>query len=135
MLSEAQIGQYRRDGYVVIHGLLREEELAALLAEIERASAGSTLASHDQTKVEMEPDQPPAGTWLRRLYEPCTHYPPFRDLSDSEKLLVCVEQLLGPDLEFHYSKINMKRRQSARWWSGIRTLPSTLSRTRIPWRS
>src|SRR6267378_7098588 len=108
MLTEAQLEQYHGDGYVALHGLLSQEEVATLLAEIERASAGSTLASHDPTRMEMEPNQPAAGTSLRRLYEPCTHYPSFRDLSDSEKLLVCVEQLLGSDLEFHYSKINMK---------------------------
>ncbi|MEO7652077.1 MAG: phytanoyl-CoA dioxygenase family protein [Bryobacteraceae bacterium] len=108
MLSDAQVGQYHRDGYVVHPGLVSEDQRATLLAEISRASAGSTLADHDQTRIEMEPNQAPSGTLLRRLYEPCTHYTPFRDLSDSDRLLGCVEQLLGPDLEFHYSKINMK---------------------------
>src|SRR5262245_43654003 len=107
-LSAVQVEQYHRDGYVVFPAMLCEQELAALLAEIERASMGSTLESHDQTRMEMEPSQGPAGTSVRRLYEPCTHYASFRQLSESEKLLDCVEQLLGPDLEFHYSKINMK---------------------------
>ena len=40
--------------------------------------------------------------------QPCTHYKPFRELSDSPKLLDAVEELLGPDLIFHYSKLNMK---------------------------
>ena len=108
MLSEAQVKQYHGYGYTVVEELFDSSDMAPWLVEIERVSAGATLANHDRTRVEMEPDQPPNGTLLRRIYEPCTHYPPFRDLSESDKLLRCVEQLLGPDLEFHYSKINMK---------------------------
>lgn len=108
MFSEEQIGQYRREGYLVEPGLLGAAEVAALLAEIERIAEGNTLASHDGSRMEMEPNQPPDGARVRRIYEPCSHYPVFRALSESPKLLDRVAQLLGPDLVFHYSKINMK---------------------------
>jgi phytanoyl-CoA hydroxylase len=58
--------------------------------------------------MEMEPDQPSNGARVRRLYEPCTHYLIFRKFAESTDLLDCVEQLLGPNLVFHYSKLNMK---------------------------
>ena len=45
---------------------------------------------------------------VRRLYEPCTHYATFRALSESKELLDVIEQLLGPNLFFHLSKVNMK---------------------------
>jgi ectoine hydroxylase-related dioxygenase (phytanoyl-CoA dioxygenase family) len=45
---------------------------------------------------------------VRRIYEPCGNYDRFRALSESNKLLDVVAQLLGPNLTFHYSKINMK---------------------------
>ncbi len=108
MLSEKQLEEYRQQGYTVSRQLLGAEHVAALLAEAERVSAGNTLARHDKSRFEMEPNQPPEGTRLRRIYEPCTYYPTFRALSESDRLLECVKQLLGPDLEFHYSKINMK---------------------------
>ena len=82
--------------------------MAALLADMEAICAGNTLARHDKSRLEMEPDQGPDGALVRRIYEPCTHYPRFRAFSESATLLDCVEQLLGPDLVFHYSKINMK---------------------------
>jgi dTDP-glucose 4,6-dehydratase len=56
----------------------------------------------------MEPKQPPDGTLVRRVYEPCSYYPVFRELSEDAELLDCVEPLIGPNLSFHYSKINMK---------------------------
>ena len=108
MLTNIQVNQYHSDGYTVQPQLFSTEEIAELLAEADRVAAGNTLAEHDRSRVEMEPNQPPDGTLLRRIYEPCSHYPRYRELSESDKLLGCVEQLLGPDLEFHYSKINMK---------------------------
>jgi phytanoyl-CoA hydroxylase len=56
----------------------------------------------------MKPCQEPEGTRVRRIYEPCTYYSRFRELSVSGRVLDRVQQLIGPDLVFHYSKINMK---------------------------
>jgi ectoine hydroxylase-related dioxygenase (phytanoyl-CoA dioxygenase family) len=108
MFTPQQIEQYRREGYVVYPNLLSRGQVDGFHSEIESISAENTLAQHDKTRMEMEPSQPPDGTAVRRIYEPCTHYPTFRNLSESDKLLDCVEQLLGPDLVYHYSKINMK---------------------------
>ena len=58
--------------------------------------------------MEMEPNQPPDGTAVRRVYEPCSFYPAFDALSRSDLILDYVESLIGPDLLRHYNKINMK---------------------------
>jgi len=108
MLNQEQVDQYRRDGYTVAADFLDPDEVAGLLDTIAEICRGNTLAEHDKERMEMEPDQAPEGTAVRRIYEPCTHYPSFNDLSESGKLLDGIEQLLGPDLIYHYSKINMK---------------------------
>ena len=108
MLSNTQITEYHQDGYTVCPNFLTPDEVVQLLAETEKIISGNTLANHDKDRMEMEPDQPPDGTKVRRLYEPCSHYPPFRRLSESEKLLDAVENLIGPNLLYHYSKLNMK---------------------------
>lgn len=107
-MAELKRQEYDENGYVSYPGLLDPGELETLLAEIDRISNGNTLASHDKSRLEMEPNQKPDGRLVRRIYQPCTHYAPFRELSDSPKLLDSVASLLGPDLVFHYSKINMK---------------------------
>ena len=66
------------------------------------------MAQHNAEHMEMEPNQGPEGKSVRRIYEPCTFYPWFRSFSESEKILDVLEQLVGPDLFFHLSKINMK---------------------------
>ena len=111
MFDHDQILQFKQLGFVVVPKFLPRDEVDRLLAGIDRVAAGNTLADHDSERMEMEPEQPPDGMAVRRMYEPCTHYPEFRDLSDSDNLLQHVEQLLGPNLTYHYSKINMKPAQ------------------------
>lgn len=108
MLNNTQITEYHQDGYTVCPNFLSPEEVAQLLAETEKIISGNTLANHDKKRMEMEPNQPADGSKVRRLYEPCTHYPFFSELSDSEKLLDALESLIGPNILFHYSKLNMK---------------------------
>lgn len=107
-MTDAWRDEYVENGYVLYPGLLSSVEVKNLLDEVERITEGNTLASHDKSRMEMEPDQAPGGRLVRRIYEPCSHYAPFRELSDSPKILDAVEKLLGPDLVFHYSKLNMK---------------------------
>ena len=108
MLSPEQVHQYRTDGFTVCQGFLPQGEVDRFREEIDGICAGNTLANHDSTLMEMEPAQPPAGNRVRRIYQPCHHFPEFGVLSHSDRLLDCVEQLLGPDLLIQYSKINMK---------------------------
>ena len=108
MLNPDQIDQYQRDGYAVYPEFLSPDQVSAVLNDVDRITRHSTKADHDAQHMEMEPDQPDDGTRVRRLYEPCSHYPVFRELSDSSALLDAVAQLLGPDLVYHYSKLNMK---------------------------
>lgn len=108
MLTQEHVEQFHRDGYTVHCDLLSLDEVAAVLQETEQVTAGHTRANHDATRMEMEPNQRPDGRAVRRLYEPCSYYRVFKDLSESAQLLDCVEQLLGSNLLFHYSKLNMK---------------------------
>jgi len=108
MLTREQVRQYTEQGCTVLENFLGQDEVSSLLSDIESICADSTVAHHDPERMEMEPGQGPTGSRVRRLYEPCTFYERFRALSDSPKMLDAMEQLLGPNLVFHYSKINMK---------------------------
>ncbi len=108
MLSRELVDQFQQDGFCAAEGFLNRKEVAGFLNSIERISTGATVEHHDATRLEMEPDQEREGSRVRRIYEPCTYYPEFRALSDSKKFLDTLAQLLGENLLFHYSKINMK---------------------------
>ena len=103
-----QRNQYSRDGYAVVPDLLDTATLKMLLAEIEKICGNNTLAQHDKSRVEMEPNQESNGKLVRRIYQPCSYYEQFRRLSESSGILENVEALIGLNVIFHYSKINMK---------------------------
>lgn len=107
-MTEEQRKEYVESGFTVVPNFLSGAQLKSLLAEIDRICGDNTLAAHDKSKLEMEPNQKPDGRLVRRIYQPCTHYARFRELSESPGLLDRVEMLLGSNLVFHYSKINMK---------------------------
>ena len=107
-MIETHRKQYSEEGYAVYPDLLDAREVRRLISEIERISGNNTLARHDKSRLEMEPDQQPDGKLVRRIYQPCSYYPPFQELAESAALLDPVESLIGPNIVFHYSKINMK---------------------------
>ena len=108
MLNKVQFEQFSRDGYTVYPNYLSGAMVQSLLEEVAQITDGNTVANHDVDRMEMEPDQSNTGTAVRRLYEPCSYYGTFKDLSEDCRLLDCIEQLVGPDILFHYSKLNMK---------------------------
>lgn len=108
MLTKIQVEEYKAEGFCVATDLFTEAESSRMLAEIDSICAGATLANHDTSRLEMEPHQAPGGTKVRRIYEPCTYYDVFRGLADGGQLVECAVQLLGPDVAYFSSKINVK---------------------------
>ena len=108
MLTLQQVEQYHNEGYAVYHEFLNREQVDAILAEIRDLTSAATVAEHDSARLEMEPNQGPDGKKVRRIYEPCTYYPGFRAFAESNNLLDVIEQLVGPNIYFHLSKVNMK---------------------------
>lgn len=108
MLSPQQVDQFHQQGFCSVPGFLTGDDVSAYVSAIEIVSADATVSHHDSSRMEMEPNQGPEDKKVRRIYEPCTYYGEFRALSDSGELLDSVTQLLGQNLLFHYSKINMK---------------------------
>ena len=86
-MTEEQRKEYVEQGFTIVPDFLDNAQLETLLAEIDRISGENTLAAHDKSRLEMEPNQKPDGRLVRRIYQPCTHYVPFRELSDSPQLL------------------------------------------------
>src|ERR1700722_3941291 len=128
MFQSHQVEQYNRDGYTTCPNLLNGDEVSELLGDIEDICSGNTLEHHERERLEMEPHQAPNGALVRRIYEPCTYYSRFRRLSESAKLLDRVQQLIGANLAFHYSKINMKPSQigsAVEWHQDVAYYPLT----------
>ena len=81
MLSPKQINQYSENGFTVKRGMISKNDISKLLVEIDRIVGESTASHFDPDTLEMEPDQDYSGRLVRRIYDPCTKYEPFVNLS------------------------------------------------------
>lgn len=102
-----QLAFYADQGYLVFPQLLSPEELADLrtaLAEVLREAAGLT-----QTNDKFSLTQTDDGSWsVRRIFNPIAHHQAFHDLVFNPKILDVVENLIGPNIQLHHTKLNLK---------------------------
>jgi phytanoyl-CoA hydroxylase len=98
---------YEDQGYLVFPQLLSDDELATLrqaLAEVLREAEGLT-----QTNDKFSVTQADDGSWgVRRIFNPTAHHQAFQDLVFNPKILDVVENLIGPDIQLHHTKLNLK---------------------------
>jgi ectoine hydroxylase-related dioxygenase (phytanoyl-CoA dioxygenase family) len=101
MITDAQARFYVDNGYLVVPGLFDREQLGQALQAIDQ------LLSPDNPDKAYE-FEPRDGATVRRIWSPTQKHDTFRQMASDPSLLDCVERLIGPDIFFHYSKLNMK---------------------------
>jgi ectoine hydroxylase-related dioxygenase (phytanoyl-CoA dioxygenase family) len=98
---------YEDQGYLVVPELLSTNELDRLrraLAEVLREAEGLRQTT-DKFSVTPTDD----GDWaVRRIFNPIAQHQAFRDLVFNPKILDVVESLIGPDIQLHHTKLNLK---------------------------
>src|SRR4026207_1481362 len=98
---------YAEQGDLVSPQWLSPVELADLrtaLADVLRDADGLT-ATNDKFSVTQTDD----GQWsVRRIFNPIAHHPVFHDLVSHPKILDVVENLIGPNIQLHHTKLNLK---------------------------
>jgi phytanoyl-CoA hydroxylase len=98
---------YEEQGYLVFPQLLDATELATLrnaLADVLREAEGLT-ESTEKFSITRTDD---GGSSVRRIFEPIARHEAFRDLVHNPKILDVVEALIGPDIQLHHTKLNLK---------------------------
>jgi len=109
MLSEAQKQAYRRDGYLVLPGLLGADLVARAKAEIERLSAPAASMTRSDDRIDLEASHTPAAPRIRRIKRPDLQSRFFDELMRSDLILDPVRDLIGPNVRMHTTKLNMKK--------------------------
>lgn len=93
--------QYQQNGYLLIKNFFSE----ALMKEADRAIQ-SILSSQPLSEIaELEPKN---SSMPRRIWLPTKRHDFFHQLVRHPEVLDYLEQLIGPNIFFHYSKLNMK---------------------------
>jgi ectoine hydroxylase-related dioxygenase (phytanoyl-CoA dioxygenase family) len=109
MLTQKQIDDYRRDGYLVIPRLIEGEQLAELRALTDRIVAEARGVAENDELYDLEPSHTAALPRVRRL-KPVIfkRYAFFRALVREPKIVAILQQLLGPSIRLYGGKLNMK---------------------------
>jgi ectoine hydroxylase len=108
VLSEEQVGFYRKNGYLVLEERIPPDVMQAVRGEIARfvEEARGMVASND--RLDLEDSHTAAEPRVRRIKLPHKLSPVFDRLLRSDWILGPVRDLIGPAVRLHTSKLNMK---------------------------
>lgn len=108
VLSDAQVDAYGRDGFLVLPGLVDAgwlDRLRAVTAELVEASRTADVGDW---RFALEPDHTPEQPRLQRITSPTDQHDTYWELASQSVLVDVVCDLIGPDVKFHHSKLNVK---------------------------
>jgi ectoine hydroxylase-related dioxygenase (phytanoyl-CoA dioxygenase family) len=108
MLTQDQIADYRRKGYLKVEGMLTSEQLAGARRVMDEFVERSRSLTRSDDVIDLEDDHTAEAPRIRRLKDPHKASPVFDGLLRDERILDMVEQLIGPDIRMHHTKLNVK---------------------------
>ena len=109
MLTEAQIAQYDKDGYVVVEGALLPETLAELRTVTDEVVASAAGLTEHSAVLDLEASHTPDTPRVRRIKQPHLAHPFYRELAAYPRIMAALEPLIGPNIRLRAGgKVNMK---------------------------
>ena len=100
VLTDKQIKEYKREGYVMVREVLSPEEIKYLLAVtdefVERSRA---IADHDNI-FDLEDGHTAEEPRIRRLKYPHRHHKAYADLAHHPIVVKVLQDLWGPNIRF-----------------------------------
>jgi ectoine hydroxylase-related dioxygenase (phytanoyl-CoA dioxygenase family) len=115
-LNAEQLERFERDGFLVIENFLSAEETARVKADIARVSDEVAHLEKDERGFNFE-RQDGAAMYedvairkgvLRKIQGAVQHVPAVKDVFAGDKMLDCMEDLMGPNVYYHSSKVMFK---------------------------
>jgi len=98
---------YDEQGYILHPDLLSQDEVATL-----RAALAETLEEANgltETNEKFSVTRGMDGSYsVRRIFNPIKHHKAFYDAMCHPRILDAVEALIGPNIQLHHSKLNLK---------------------------
>ncbi len=109
MLTEAQIAQYRDDGYTLIENVLDDHTLATLRRVTDEIVAAASGIDTHTDLLDLEPSHRPDAPRVRRIKRPHLAHPFYRELAAHPRIMAALAPLIGKNIRLRAGgKINMK---------------------------
>ena len=128
VLTDAQREAYFRDGYLLLERFVPDDWLATLRGLSEHFIEESRSQTASDEKFDLESDHCATAPRLRRLTQPVRHHPDYWRFASGSCITDLAEDLLGPDIMFHHSKLNFKWSgggEEVKWHQDIQYWPHT----------
>ena len=107
-LTEQQIAAYRRDGYLAVPELIDRQRTKELREVTEEFVERSRHVAKSDGLFDLDPRHTAAAPELRRIKNPADNHPLYRWVAFDSPIVDIVAELIGPDIKFHHSKLNLK---------------------------
>jgi ectoine hydroxylase-related dioxygenase (phytanoyl-CoA dioxygenase family) len=108
MLRKEQIDQYHEHGFLAVEEVLPHTLIAQACAVVDEFVEQSRAVTDHTAVFDLEPGHSPEVPRVRRLKEPCAIHPLFDEISRLDAILDIVAALIGPEIRYQGSKLNMK---------------------------
>ena len=128
VLSQAQRESYFRDGYLLLERFVPDDWLATLRGLSAHFIEESRSQTASDEKFDLEPDHCATAPRLRRLTQPVRYHSDYWRFASESCITDLAEDLLGPDIMFHHSKLNFKWSgggEEVKWHQDIQYYPHT----------
>jgi len=128
VLSPTQRAAYERDGFLAVAGLVDAAWLRRLRAVTAEFVEHSRTLTESNVIFDLEPDHTADSPRLRRLVSPADLHATFWEFMSTSAIVDVVEDLIGPDIKFHHSKLNFKAAhggEAVTWHQDIQFWPHT----------
>ncbi|MDP7174256.1 MAG: phytanoyl-CoA dioxygenase family protein, partial [Alphaproteobacteria bacterium] len=110
-LSQKQREAFFEDGFLALDSFVEQVWLDRLWQVTQDFIEESRTVTESNGKFDLEPDHTSEKPRLRRLSWPVTQHEIYWEFASHSPIVDVAEDLLGPDVVFHHSKLNFK-------WSG-----------------
>jgi ectoine hydroxylase-related dioxygenase (phytanoyl-CoA dioxygenase family) len=107
-LDEKQIAAYHRDGYLAIPALIDKQRIEALRGVTDSFVERSRRISKSDDLFDLDPRHTAEQPALRRIKNPADIDPVYRWVALESPIVDVVAELIGPNVRFHHSKLNLK---------------------------
>ena len=108
MLNRQQLEQYKDAGAIVVEGVLDEPTRLQIKSVLAGLVEGSRKVAEHTDVYDLEPGHTSESPRVRRIKSPHLVHPVFGEFIRSAKVLAILQDLLGPAIRLHGSKLNLK---------------------------
>jgi ectoine hydroxylase-related dioxygenase (phytanoyl-CoA dioxygenase family) len=128
VLSRQQRDAYEREGFLVIESFLEEGWLVRLRQVTAQFVEQSRELTESNRLFDLEGGHSSETPRLRRLTSPADLHETFWEFASQGPIVDVVEDLIGPNIKFHHSKLNFKAPrggEEVKWHQDIQFWPHT----------